>query len=88
MVASVTSGKTDFRFHGISWLLCASADLRSFEIFDADGTLVMSQSTDSLYHTGAYTLEIYHELRELFCVAAAVCADVINFADTIVKAPV
>ncbi|MBQ4569685.1 MAG: hypothetical protein IJA62_06520 [Ruminococcus sp.] len=86
MVASTNAGKADFRFHGISWLLSRSSDLRSFEIFDADGSLVMSQSADSYLTNGSYTLEIYSELRELFCIAAAVCADVINYADNSVKA--
>ncbi len=87
MVASTASGRTDFRFHGISWLLSRSADMRSFEIFDADGSLVMCQNADRFHMTGAYTLEVYSELRELFCIAAAVCADVINYADTTVTAP-
>ncbi len=86
MVASTTAGRTDFRFHGISWLLSRSADMRSFEIYDADGSVVMSQNADSYHLTGSYKLEIYSELRELFCIAAAVCADVINYADTTVKA--
>ncbi len=86
MVASTAGGKMDFRFHGISWLLSRSADMRSFEIFDADGSVVMSQTADAYHLNGSYELEIHNDLRELFCIAAAVCADVINYADTTVKA--
>lgn len=71
----------DYRFHGISWTLCRSNDLRSFEIFDADGKLIMSQSADRYLSTGTYELEIYSEQREYFCIAAAICANTINFTD-------
>lgn len=71
-----------FRFHGISWTLCRSNDLRSFEIFDADGKLIMSQSADRYLSTGAYELDIYSEQREYFCIAAAICADAVSFTDS------
>lgn len=88
MVAANIGSRTDYRFHGISWMLSRSADRRSFEIFDADGTLIMSQSADRFLATGAYSLEIFCEKRELFCIAAAVCADVINYADSAIQAMV
>lgn len=73
----------EYRFHGISWTLCRSNDGRSFEIFDADGKLIMSQSADRYLLTGAYELEIYSEQRECFCIAAAVCANAINYTDAV-----
>lgn len=81
MTATQIRTSTEFRFHGISWVLCRSRDRHSFEIIDADKTSVMLQSADRYLSTGAYELEIYTEHRELFCIAAAICADVINYAD-------
>ncbi len=73
----------EYRFHGISWRLCFSNDRRSFEIFDADGKLIMSQSADRYLSTGVYELEIYSEQRECFCIATAVCANLINLTDAV-----
>lgn len=82
MSASNLRGRVDYRFHGISWLLLRSSDMRSFEILDADSTPVMIQLSDSLALTGAYTLDVFCQSRELFCISAAICADVINYADS------
>lgn len=72
----------DYRFHGISWTLCFSNDGRSFEILDADGKLIMTQCADRYLSTGAYELDIYSEQREYFCIAAAICANAVNFTDS------
>lgn len=82
MIASNFRNKTEYRFHGISWVLNRSSDLRSFEILDADTTPVMLQLADSFALNGAYNLDIYCESRELFCISAAICADAVNFADS------
>lgn len=82
MTAANFKHRTDYRFHGISWTLVRSCDMRSFEIIDADKTPVMLQLADSFCLTGTYNLEVYCEARELFCIAAAICADVINYADS------
>ena len=82
MTASNFRSKVDYRFHGISWTLVRSRDMRSFEILDADSSPVMLQIADAFSICGAYDLEIYCEGRELFCIAAAICADVINYADS------
>ncbi len=81
---TATKGRNfiEYRFHGISWTLCRSDDLRSFEIFDADGKLIMSQCADRYLSTGAYELEIYSEQREYFCIAAAICANAVNLTDS------
>ena len=86
MIASYN--KREYKFHGISWTLCRSCDVRSFEIFDADGTSVMLQLADNYISKGCYELDIFSEQRELFCIAAAICADTINLADTTVAATV
>ena len=73
--------KIEYKFHGISWTLLRSRDSRSFEIFDADGTSVMLQLADNFISKGYYELDIFSEQRELFCIAAAICADILNLAD-------
>ena len=88
MTATKFRKLAEYRFHGISWTLSRSADLRSFEILDADSTPVMIQLADSYSLTGAYNLEIFCESRELFCISAAICADILNFADNTMAATV
>ena len=88
MVTSNPVKTAQFRFYGIDWTLCRSADRRSFEIFDSSGKCVMLQSADGFHRTGAYTLEIFNSAMELNCIAAAICADVINYADSAVTATV
>ena len=86
MVASLAEKRLQFRFHGISWTMCQSADRRSFDIVDADASLIMTQSAENFLTNDSYELEIFITDRELFCVAAAVCADMINLADNTVAA--
>lgn len=81
MTATRMGNKIEFRFHGISWSLCQSCDLRSFEIIDADKSVVMLQSADRFLSTGALELTVYNEHRELFCIAAAICVNVLSLAD-------
>ena len=81
MTASNLRGRVEYRFHGISWSLVRTSDLRSFELVDADSTPVMIQQADSFMLTGAYNLDVFCKSRELFCISAAICADVINYAD-------
>ena len=58
------------------------------EIIDSRGNQVMYHSADDLKKTRTYILEIFDETNELYCVAAAICADVINYADYAVAATV
>lgn len=70
-----------YKFHGISWIFLSDTCGRSFEISDCDNSLVMRQKGDRLITNGVYELEIINENRELFCIASAVCADIIGFVD-------
>lgn len=82
ITAANIGNRTEYRFHGISWHLSRSSDGRSFEVLDADGSVIMTQNADRFLSTDVYTLDILSEYRELFCIAVAVCADVINYADS------
>lgn len=81
MTATHLRSGGDFRFHGISWVFCRSSDIRSFEILDADKSSVMLLCADRYLSTGTYELTINCKQRELFCIAAAICADSLNFGD-------
>lgn len=86
-LVSANPGKAcEFRFFGIDWILRRSADMRSFEVFDSSGRVVMNQNADAFYRTSSYTLDIFDESKELYCIAAAIFADVLNFADSAVAA--
>jgi len=78
----------DFSIFGINWKICASADFRTFEVFDADGSLLMTQKSDTCSSKGYYTLDIFTQRRELLCLAVAICIDVYNFADSVVAATI
>lgn len=88
MFSSNPGKACEFRFHGIDWTMCRSSDMRSFEIIDSRGISVMLQSADTFLKSSAYTLDIFDEANELYCVAAAICADVISYADSHVAATV
>lgn len=88
MTATNLRTRLEFRFHGISWLLCRSGDMRSFEIIDADKTVVMTQNADRYLSTGAYELDISNIERTHFCIAAAICADIISLVDSAAAATV
>lgn len=81
MVASAARQFLHFSFHGINWSMCRSADGRSFDIIASDSSVVMSQNCDNLLSKDYCELEIFNESRELFCIAVAICANLINFAD-------
>ncbi|MGN0453269.1 MAG: hypothetical protein ACI4GZ_05655 [Ruminococcus sp.] len=79
---------SDYHFHGISWRLRREDCSRNFELLDADLTLVMTQNAGKLHSFGAYELYIASPQRELFCIATALCADMVDFADAAQKATV
>ncbi len=88
---TVTSSKKVYRqlrFHGISWQYTPGSDNRSFEVFDLDGTCIMLQSADRYLSTGVLELTVNCEPRELFCIGAAVFADMVNIVDSAVTAPI
>lgn len=71
----------DFRFFGISWRMRRQS-FKCFEVFDTDSELIMTQSPSKKHRDGAYELNIEHSSRELFCIAVAICADCVDYADS------
>ncbi len=70
-----------YKFYGISWLFRSDTCGRSFEVCDLDSSVVMRQKADKFITNGVYELDIFSESRELFCIATAVCADILGFID-------
>ncbi len=70
---AVTGGRATVRFRGISFCVRGDAVVGSYEILDADGTLVCAVFRD--YAKGYTQLTIADSKRELFCIGAAVCID-------------
>lgn len=76
----------EFRFHGITWRVSEFSPDKDFSVIDIDNTLIMRQKSSK--NKDYYELFVECEHRELFCIATAICADVINYLTLSVAAPV
>lgn len=61
-------------FFGNSWLIRGDINRNTFDIIDADNSLVASH-VRSFSKTGCYELEISKGNSELFCIATSICVD-------------
>lgn len=65
------AGRLRPRFSGISWRIRGDILLGSYDICDADGTIICSVCE---HFSKNYTeLSVYEKSRELFCIACAIC---------------
>ncbi len=62
-------------FFGNSWLIRGDITRNSFDIIDADNSLVASHRV-SFSNSGSYELEISKGNSELFCIATSICVDI------------
>ena len=67
-------------FYGNNWHVNGNIAAKNFTIIDVDGTVIMSHRK----HADYCTLEIFDSENELYCVAAAVCANLINTIEKLV----
>lgn len=65
--------RKNFSFMGISWFVKGLSPI--YEVFDADKTIIMKQTSESV---SRYVVDINSESRELLCIAIAVCINSIN----------
>ena len=70
---AVSGGVASVRFHGISFMTRGDVIAGSYDILDADNSVVCTVGKDFAKCTLALTVNM--EERELFCIAAAVCID-------------
>ncbi|HCA05330.1 MAG TPA: hypothetical protein DEO32_05470 [Ruminococcaceae bacterium] len=61
-------------FYGVNWHVCGNIATKNFSVIDVDKSVVFSHTRRSKY----CELEIADEKNEIFCVAAAVCVNLIN----------
>ena len=61
-------------FYGNNWHINGSISAKDFTIIDVDKSVILSHRK----HADYCTLEIFDEDNELYCVAAAICANLIN----------
>ncbi len=61
-------------FYGNNWHINGSIAEKNFTIIDVDKTVILSHRKHSEY----CTLEIFDPDNELYCIAASICANLIN----------
>lgn len=61
-------------FYGNNWHINGSIAAKNFTIIDVDKSVILSHRK----HADYCTLEIFDEDNELYCVAASICANLIN----------
>lgn len=69
----ISAGKVSIRFRSISFSVRGDVRTGSYDIIDADNSVVCAVSKD--YAKGCITLTINTEERELFCIAMVACID-------------
>lgn len=62
-------------FYGIGWRIRGNAFTKSFDIIDADNSLVATHSKSFSPCSDGYALSIFNESKELFCIATALCVN-------------
>lgn len=73
LLINSTNSATNCMFHGIGWHLRGNAFIKSFDIIDADNSLVAVHSKRFSPCGDGYELNVIREDRELFCIATAIC---------------
>lgn len=68
---AVSAGRATVRFRGISFCIRGEVTSGSYDIIDADKTIVCAVYRD--YAKGSTELTIYEKEREILCIAAAAC---------------
>lgn len=70
-------------FYGNNWHINGSLSAKDFTIIDVDKSVILSHRK----HADYCTLEIFDADNELYCVSAAICANLINTIEkTVVQA--
>ncbi len=70
---AAASGRARVTFSGISFSIRGDVLSGSYEIIDADATVIASASKD--FMKSCVQLTVNQEERELFCIGAAICID-------------
>lgn len=76
VIVPVKTGVLSY-FYGNNWHINGSIAAKDFTIIDVDKTVILSHRK----HADYCTLEIFDEDNELFCISAAICANLINIVE-------
>ena len=74
LVVLPTANGLSCNFYGNNWLISGELASKNFTIIDVDKSVILRH----IKHTDYCELEIERESAELYCVAASVCANLIN----------
>ena len=69
-----TPGGLSYRFYGSNWYIGGDLATKDFDIIDVDKSVILRH----VRHSDYCELDIARESAELYCVAASVCANLIN----------
>lgn len=91
---SITVGKNNIKFiignsnskvpcyyYGIGWHIRGNIFIKSFDILDADNSLVATHAQRFSRCGDGYELNVVNEGRELFCIATAICINLVAKVD-------
>ena len=91
---SITVGKNNIKFiignsnskvscyyYGIGWHIRGNIFIKSFDILDADNSLVATHAQRFSSCGDGYELNVVNESRELFCIATAICINLVAKVD-------
>ena len=77
LVLLITSKGMYCNFYGVNWHISGELVSKNFSIMDVDNSLIMQH----FHFSDRCELEITDEGSELFCLAAAICVNLINTTD-------
>lgn len=75
LIITKTGADYTVNFRGISWHIRGDIIAKSYDILDADNTIVATNCKRFSPCGDGYELNIFSDSRELFCIAIAVCID-------------
>ena len=76
LIFSYRAGRLRARYSGISWRIRGDILCGSYDILDADGTIICSVFEH--FSKNCTELNIFEKSRELFCIASAICVNSLN----------
>lgn len=91
---SITAGKRNIKFlitpanskvpcyyYGVKWHIRGNIFVNSFDILDVDNSVVATNAKRFSPCGDGYELNVYSENKELFCIATALCINIVAKVD-------
>ena len=87
LTVTKSRGAMSCRFYGISWRIRGDLITKSYDILDADNTVIATHIKRWSSSGFGCELNIFDESRELFCIAAVTCINSIITAENTAAQP-